>query len=293
MSEIDETGVSKPKVKKATKKAKKNSKKSQPTKAKQASKRKSNKSSSKAKKTAKQVAQEVVEQKVVEDEQQPYVEMERFDEQQILTDIDGQISQIADEMVYYFKDKNGKEITGLSWVGTKSASYHLRQKKIVNISQESVTFVPDPTDKDYMIFTVEVKDLISGAKAISMKRQDLYIRPRKGEPYLNPFWVEVGRSKAFRNAMQDLMPSDWIAKMIKTWIDEGKVKILGSANRAESMSGDSIKRIQPILNSVNSTTKVEEVERAKEFVTTSDSLDGREKNFLMKVISKKLESLKK
>lgn len=282
----DETPVSKKKTsqkstkKKTTKKSTKKSPKKKETK------------KSKAKKTQEAVAEQ---KQPIPDEQEPYVVMERFDEQQILADIDGQISQMADEMVYYFKDKNGKEVTGLSWVGTKAAGYHLRQKKVVNISQESVTFAQDPTDKDYMIFTVEAKDLISGAKAISMKRQDLFIRPKKGNPYPNPFWVEVGRSKAFRNAMQDLMPADWMAKMIKTWIDEGKVKIIsaGSGGNPNSLPGQSVAKIKPVLNKVNSAKTKEVLEKAKEYVQTTDALNGQEKNFLMKVINKKSESLKK
>jgi hypothetical protein len=42
----------------------------------------------------------------------------------------------------------------------------------------------------------------------------------------NPFWFEQGRSKAIRNAMQDMMPADWLSKMIREWTKAGKVKKL-------------------------------------------------------------------
>lgn len=246
----------------------------------------------KAKKTQEAIADQVEPR---EDDQEPYVVMERFDEQQILADIDGQISQMADEMVYYFKDKNGKEITGLSWVGTKAASYHMRQKKVVNLSVESIDYEPDPIDKEFMIFKVKIKDLMSNAQTIAMKRQDLYIRPKKGNPYPNPFWLEVGRSKAVRNGMQDLMPADWMAKMIKTWIDEGKVKILGSGSNKNSsaLPGQSVKKISPVLNKINGATTLDVLDKAKQYINTTDSLNGQEKNFLMKVINKKEQQLKK
>ena len=220
--------------------------------------------------------------------------MERMDEQQMLADINGQISEIADEMVYYFKDSKGHEVTGLSWKGTTATAHHLRQKKVVNLSVPSVTFRKDPTDEDYMIFEATVKDLISGAQTVALKRQDTKIRPKKGKPYPNAFWLEIGRSKAIRNGMQDLMPADWIAKMIKQWIDEGKIKILGNGNRRKSaLPGQSIQKIQPVLNKISNTKDISVIEKAKEYVTSTDSLNGREKNFLMKVINKKMGSLKK
>jgi len=45
-----------------------------------------------------------------------FVELERRDEEQILAEIQG---QVIEEMVYSFKNKTGRTITGLSWVGIK------------------------------------------------------------------------------------------------------------------------------------------------------------------------------
>jgi len=46
----------------------------------------------------------------------------------------------------------------------------------------------------------------------------------------NPFWYEQGVSKAQRNAMQSMMPADWIANLIAEWSQEGKIKTITPTN---------------------------------------------------------------
>ena len=155
----------------------------------------------------------------------PYQAMDFADDDQILSEIQGKGAEIADEWIYTFRS-GGKEVTGLSWMGTKNAIYYFRRKKMADLYITDMEFIEDPTDKEYMLFKARCEDKINGGGIWGVKRQWTKMKLRDGSVVVDPFWYEKGTSKAQRNAMQAMMPADWITKLIKEWTDKGKTKAL-------------------------------------------------------------------
>lgn len=234
-----------------------------------------------------------VETPVSENPEDAFTLMDRANEEQILTEINGRGNEVANELVYSFTTKDGKQVTGLSWVGTKMAAYYMRQKKLVNLSDISVDYQKDPDDEEYYLFTATVEDVISKARSMGFKRQWKKVALKGGKVMDNNFWFEVGTSKAKRNAMQNLMPADWIAKQIQQWLKEGKVKVIGGAKTNNELPETSLSKVAPVINKINTAPDEETLVKAKDYVIGAKNLNGQEKNYLLKVIEARKQQVKK
>jgi len=212
--------------------------------------------------------------------QLPYLLMDAADDSQVLAEIEGRISEIAGDLVYFFRDKTGHEVTGLSWVGTKAAAYHFRRQKMVNLSVEDVTWEKDKESPEHYIFKAKVKDLISGANSIGLKRQCVKLHKKDGKVIDNEFWVEQGRSKSIRNGMQDLMPTDWMAKQIKKWVKSGNVRVLKEDKAQISLGTESLTKIKVFVNSISEAKTKESLDIIERNIIESKNLDGKEKYFV-------------
>jgi hypothetical protein len=163
---------------------------------------------------------------VVSEETAPFQVMDFADDEQILAEVQGKGAAIAEEWIYSFRQKDGKEVTGLSWLGTKNAAYWFRRKKMADLFITDLTVEEDPTDPEYKLVKASCEDKINGGKMWGVKRQWTKMKLRDGSTVIDPFWYEKGTSKAQRNAMQSMMPADWITKLIKEWTGLGKIKSL-------------------------------------------------------------------
>lgn len=226
----------------------------------------------------------------------PYLLMDDKDDEQIMAEIQNIGSTVADKWVYVFTNSDGKQVTGLSWVGTKNAAYYMRRKKIVNVSIEDIKYEKDPTDPDYMLFTAKVKDLITGAITIGTKRQAIYTVVKgnqldKGRK--DPFWFEKGSSKAKRNAIQDLMPSDKLAHWISKWIKEGKVNLISAPKNADTISDAETEKMMPYIQLISTATKVEQLKKMEAEIIKKPlaEMSGKEKFYIRKAISTRIYQL--
>lgn len=170
---------------------------------------------------------------VVSEETAPFQVMDFADDEQILAEVQGKGAAIAEEWIYSFRQKDGKEVTGLSWLGTKNAAYWFRRKKMADLFITDLTVEEDPTDPEYKLVKASCEDKINGGKMWGVKRQWTKMKLRDGSTVVDPFWYEKGTSKAQRNAMQSMMPADWITKLIKEWTSLGKIKSLEAPHKKE------------------------------------------------------------
>lgn len=230
---------------------------------------------------------------VLDQNQVPYLAMDKMDDEVILAEISGKIDKFADKLVYCFEDKDGRQVTGLSWVGVKTMAFHLRRSRMANLSTEDVSYERDPVDSEYVIFKAKVRDLISGASAVGLKRQWLKTATKRGT-YPNNFWMEQGRTKAVRNAMTELFPADWVAQKITEWIKQGKYAKIGANSQTSAINtGDRIdaKKIQSAVNAVNDAETKERLGDIDAKVSQQQSWSGSEKYFVRQLIQKKLKTL--
>lgn len=186
----------------------------------------------------KEVTQEVLEAEKITPatpDSEPFELMDQQDDEQILAEVQGKGAAIAEDWVYSFQ-QDGKEVTGLSWTGTKNAAYWFRRKKMADLAITQLDVQPDPTNKEYMLVKAYCEDKINGGGMWGTKRQWIKLKTRNGGIIDNPFWYEQATSKAQRNAMQAMMPADWIAKLVKDWIQDGKVKKLAPTGKYQADS---------------------------------------------------------
>ena len=253
-----------------------------------------NETTKKVKKSTKKkpVFKKVEKDLMLNDNQVPYLVMDKMDDEQILADIGGKIDKFADKLVYCFEDKDGRQVTGLSWIGVKTMVFHLRRSKMANLSAEDVTYSVDLSDSEYVVFKAKVRDLISGATAIGLKRQPLKMHTKYGvKP--NNFWLEQGRTKAVRNAMIELFPADWVADKITEWIKGGKYQKLGNTQTSAIKSGEQIdaKKIQPAVNAINKATTKEQLSEIDKKISVASGWNGQEKYFAKQLVQKRLLAL--
>lgn len=220
----------------------------------------------------------------------PYVAMDAADDEQVLDMIEGKIDSLKD-LVYSF-EQDGKRIVGLSWVGTKAAAFQLARKKICILSEEDFKYEVDPTDPEYVLFIVTVKDLVTGAKRYGSKRQWMKLHTRSKGDVPNKFWFEQGKSKATRNAMQDLMPAEWIAKMVDKWMKNGNARILLEDKSKNVPDEKMLKHIAPIMNGINKADTKDRLTKIEGFVIQTTDLNGQEKYYLRQAIANRAKQLK-
>lgn len=170
----------------------------------------------------------------VSDDSMPFQLMDAADDEQVLAEVQGKGAAIADEWIYSFRQKDGKEVTGLSWLGTKNAAYWFRRKKMADLAITKLEVDPDPTDEEYKLVKAYCEDQINGGGIWGVKRQWTKMKLKNGNTVIDPFWYEKGTSKAQRNSMQSMMPADWIAKLVKEWTNKGKVKQIAPVKTRET-----------------------------------------------------------
>lgn len=131
-----------------------------------------------------------------------YSLMERRDEEQIELEIRG---HVINEMVYRF-ETGGKEVVGLSWVGTKELA-----RRHGHISVEAI----DITEDDHY-FTVQAKarDIEKNVTMIGVSRQFKKMNTKLKGWIDDEFALQKATSKAQRNAIRALIPETYITAVI-------------------------------------------------------------------------------
>ena len=153
--------------------------------------------------------------------QHNFARFEQLDDKLIIKELE---NQVVDDWVYHFVVE-GHHIWGLSKVGIDACTRRMGEKGIA-LREDSIDFVVDPTNPEYVLFTAKVsKHVVSkeGLEAtiessIGTKRQWIMIKRRgEGERKIisNKFWYEQGSMKALRNAKARLIPEDIKTKVIE------------------------------------------------------------------------------
>jgi len=157
----------------------------------------------------------------------PYEAMDLADEAQIIDELEGKLSpEDMETFVYSFSDKqSGKEITGLSWKGTKATWWELNSRKLTDMTvTENVKITQGEGFIDVAVYAFDNKRKIG---AWGMARGYTSMQT-KGGAIVDRFASAKAMSKAQRNALNQLFPSELVAKMIKEWIKKGHSKKLSS-----------------------------------------------------------------
>lgn len=233
---------------------------------------------------AEKVSQEIAPKEPTTPETAPFELMDAADDEQILAEVKGKGATVIEEWVYSF-EQDGKEITGLSWTGTKNAAVWLARKGWGKLNIKTVDYKQDPTDPEYMLFNAIAEDTQNGLSMPGFKRQWTKLKTRKGDIVTNPFWYEQGASKAMRNAMQALMPADWIASMIKEWMDSGKVR------KIEARPAVPAKTTSKYWAKYYSAKTEADLKSAIAETRTAKELTDGEKYMIVKKLQEKLDSL--
>lgn len=152
----------------------------------------------------------------------PYEAMDLVDESQIVNEIEGKITDEA--LVYSFPDKaSGKEVTGLSWKGTKAVWWEFNKKKY---TQMTITDKVIITQGDgYVDVACYAYDELRKIGAWGMARGYTKQQTRNGEVE-DRFASAKAMSKSQRNALNQLFPMEMVAKMLKLFIKQGKAQAL-------------------------------------------------------------------
>lgn len=230
-----------------------------------------------------------------------YQVMDAADQRQMLESAEGNFSELGEALVYKFV-KDGQEVTGLSWVGTKEAAATLAREGKLKLSITELDYTPDPIDDEYMIFKAKAYDKVTERSTICVKRQWLLTTLPDGKTNIkNVFWLEQGSSKVKRNAQQELMPASFIQKIIKQWLEQGKYITLGAPK--EGAKGElptdpkAIKKIKIALDTVNAfKTKKDLLAYESKLLQSNEKrkkYDGKELYTIRQAIKAKVGQLKK
>ena len=157
----------------------------------------------------------------------PFVLMDAADDALILAELEG---RILDTWVYEFTS-GGQKVQGLSKVGIDQATRELAKKGEV-LRELECGYHVDPTDKNYVLFTVKVGRFAISKEgqeilldtAIGAKRQWTKMARRDGRVVSDPFWFEKGLAKAARNAKQRLLPEEIKTKILTFAKEKGRVQ---------------------------------------------------------------------
>ena len=163
----------------------------------------------------------------------PYEAMDIIDESQIVNEIEGRIPESAEKMVYSFPDKQtGREVVGLSWRGTKEAWREFNKRKLAQISITDKALISQGQSNgelgnfvDILVYAYDGKRKIgSWGASRGWEKQ----RKKDGSIIDDKFPSAKAISKAQRNAINNLLPAEKVAKMIKAWIGQGNVRRIES-----------------------------------------------------------------
>jgi hypothetical protein len=153
------------------------------------------------------------------------------DEEQIVSQLQGRVSEKFVYELKGVKDERGQPVRGLSFAGTNWACReYAKQGEVIRIVGKP-EYAVDPTDPDYVLVSVMAQrfavhpetgresalDTQPGLKRQwrKMKRNKWENGHKVGEEFFeDPFFWEKGLSKATRNAKQALIPTDIVLQLI-------------------------------------------------------------------------------
>lgn len=136
----------------------------------------------------------------------PYLEMDRLDEAQILAELKG---ASLDKMIYQFGT-----VTGLSVAGVRETVRKLNNNRLgrIRISKQEPSI---HETEDFIEVRVYAEDEMNGGGNWGIKRQEKFTQGRNGAKVADAFALEKALSKAQRNALRALIPESFVAGMIK------------------------------------------------------------------------------
>lgn len=155
------------------------------------------------------------------EDQEVYALMERRDEHQIMESIRG---NFLEEYVYQFENKEGRQITGLSWIGTQEAA---REYGSIQVSIDKVKEVETKT---HFVVTVEAVDTRTGSSRLGRSKQPKMMKLKNGTLIEDEFADVKALSKAQRNAIRSLLPQTWLKEFIKARLVQNRKVAQGDQN---------------------------------------------------------------
>ncbi len=184
--------------------------------------------------------------RVVDQEQDVYVLMEKRDEEQIVATLEG---RIVDEFVYEFcrrhKWINGVKprectcrdlVVGISWFGIQEAS------RVYEGIQVPIEKAKGRTADDEVEFMVEAVDTKTNSSRIGVSSQPKMMKLRDGNVMRDSFATQKALSKAQRNAIKQLLPQT----MLKEWIQRHRNGGNGKARPATNGNTQAITGQHPL-----------------------------------------------
>jgi len=153
-----------------------------------------------------------------EAEMTAYEAMDLVDESQIVNEIEGKITDEA--LVYSFPDKaSGKEITGLSWKGTKAVWWEFNKKGYTQMTITDKVIITQ--GEGYVDVACYAYDELRKIGAWGMARGYTKQQTRNGQ-IEDRFASAKAMSKSQRNALNQLFPMEKVAIIIKSFLKQGK-----------------------------------------------------------------------
>jgi hypothetical protein len=128
----------------------------------------------------------------------PYLQFEKRDETQIVKEMSGETA-LLDEYVYSFKQGN-RTVTSLSYAGVKEMVRRRGNFKILDVQTEE-------TDQTIRA-RITIKDLVNNVEFLGASETEKS----------KPFAYVLSINKAERNAYMKVMPTEFLAKMVDSFL---------------------------------------------------------------------------
>jgi hypothetical protein len=141
----------------------------------------------------------------------PYELMDRRDEEQILAELGELPPDVLNTMVYSFRQE-GKEVSGLSWIGVKTLVVELGQYTIEDLTVEE-------TDTVFRCIC-KATDKKNDVSMYGTAEQEKVMKLHEGKERKDPFALQKASSKAQRNAFIAVLPKGIVAAFIKKCLAE-------------------------------------------------------------------------
>jgi hypothetical protein len=161
--------------------------------------------------------------------QDPFSEMERMDEQQVLDEIKGR----AIESLVYEIRQGGQIVTGLSLAGVSEVvrTMNANGKSRLGISDRE----PIVTETEgYFEVKAFAQDTQNGGGYWGIKRQPKTIQKRDGSNQADTFALEKAMAKAQRNALRRLIPEYFAKEMIAAFRQRGNAQVVENKTATQS-----------------------------------------------------------
>jgi len=172
---------------------------------------------------------------VVRDSFEPFVIMDRLDDELIVQELQGKLPQV---LTYHFT-QDGKETWGLSKSGVDEATNQLAKGGEV-IRELEMNFEDNDEEGFFQVksgrFVVskDGKEILLDTKFGTKRQPKKTTNTKTGEIKYNPFWYEQGAMKAARNASMRLIPVEIKEAVIAFAKTAGKVKRVEPEEPSES-----------------------------------------------------------